>query len=66
MKQRKHLAVCTAAMLLLTGCGGNPGSSQNINGGDLHDQIEVQEVRETDISKRFPEYFKYCFGEDAT
>ncbi len=58
-------AVCAAAVLL-TGCGGNPGSSQNINGGDLHDQIEVQEVRETDISKRFPEYFKYCFGEDAT
>lgn len=68
MRIRKltYLAAFLSVVTLLTGCGGNPGSSQNISGGDLHDQIEVQEVRETDISKRFPEYFKYCFGEDAT
>ena len=48
MRQRKYLAVCTAAMLLLTGCGGN-GTKK----------------RETDLSQRYPDYFKYCFGEDA-
>ena len=68
----KHDVQITAALLafalLLTGCGGNKSSSkeETVSGGDLHNEIEVQEVRETDISKRFPEYFKYCFGADAT
>jgi len=61
-------AALLAFTLLLTGCGGNKSSSkeETVSGGDLHDLIEVQNVRETDISKRFPEYFKYCFGADAT
>ena len=58
-------AVCAAAVLL-TGCGANNSAPDQNSGGDLHDLIEVQEVHETDISKRYPEYFKYCFGEDAT
>ena len=57
-------AVCAAAVLL-TGCGANNSVPDQNSGGDLHDMIEVQEARETDISKRYPEYFKYCFGEDA-
>ena len=46
--RQKVTAVCAAAMLLLTGCGGN-GTKK----------------RETDLSQRYPDYFKYCFGADA-
>ena len=59
-------AVCTAS-LLLCGCA---EKQETESGGDLHItselEIQEQEDRETDISKRFPEFFKYCFGEDAT
>ena len=62
---KRHAAALLAGVLLLTGCGaGNSVPDQN-SGGDLHDMIEVQEARETDLSKRYPDYFKYCFGDDA-
>ena len=63
---KRYAAALLAGVLLLTGCGAGNSVPDQDSGGDLHDMIEVQKVRETDISKRYPEYFKYCFGEDAT
>ena len=63
-KQFLRAAALPLACLMLAGCA---AKTESEDGGDLHiSELEVQEVRETDISKRYPDYFKYCFGEDAS
>ncbi|MBQ8920959.1 MAG: hypothetical protein IJ060_02215 [Oscillospiraceae bacterium] len=64
--RRLRLFAALGALLLLGGCGTKKNPD---GGGDLHlSELELQELgaRETDLSKRFPEYFQYCFGEDAS
>ena len=82
MKQRKYLAVCTAAMLLLTGCGGNKSSNdsssnhnssreETVNAEDSkqsssNGQIKLEEGGKLDLSAKYPEFFQYSFGKDAS
>ncbi|MBQ8920957.1 MAG: hypothetical protein IJ060_02205 [Oscillospiraceae bacterium] len=66
-KRFRRAAALPLACLILAGCGTKKNPE---GGGDLHlSELEIQEepgARETDISQRYPEYFKYCFGEDAS
>lgn len=53
MRKIKGIAawLCTAAAVMLTGCGSAAADTGH---------------EETDLAARYPEYFRYCFGDDAS
>jgi len=60
----RYAAAVSAAVLALTGCTATNG--EPVNGGNIDmNDLDVQTVRETDLSARYPEFFQYCFGPDA-